>query len=325
MNKTMNVAILGAGKIARKMAETLRAMDDVQLIAVGARDLDRAKAFANDFQVPHAYGSYEEMLCDKTIDLVYIATPHSHHYEHMMLCLEHGKNVLCEKAFTMNAQQAKEVLAFAKEKNLLVAEAIWTRYMPMRKTLDEILEKKLVGEVYGLTANLAYPVSHVERVVNPALAGGALLDVGVYTINFAMMIFGHPISIDGVCTKMGTGVDASNSISLVFEGGKLASLQSSVLCQSNRRGVLFGSKGFIEFDNINNCEAIRVYDSEYQLIEKHEPPKQISGFEYQVKACQKALANGWLECPEMPHSEIIKVMEVMDCLRGKWNILYPGE
>lgn len=321
----MKVGILGAGRIATKMAETLNAMDDAKLYAIASRDKDRAENFAKKYEIPQIYGSYQTMLEDKDIDLVYIATPHSHHFEHMKLCLEYGKHILCEKSFTMNAKQAREILALAKEKKLLVAEAIWTRYMPMRKTLDEILERKPVGEIYALTANLAYPVTHKQRVVDLALAGGALLDVGVYTINFAMMAFGHPLSVDGTCIKTKTGVDETNSISLVYEDGRLASLQSSISCTSDRRGLLFGTKGFIEFENINNCEGIKVYDSEYRLIEQYFPPKQISGFEYQVRACKRAIDQGLLECPEMPHSEIIKVMEVMDTLRAKWGIVYPGE
>ena len=322
----MNVAILGAGNIARKMATTLDQMEHVEAYAVASRDLDKAREFAKKWNIRKAYGSYEEMLSDPDVDLVYVCTPHSFHYEHMMLSLQHGKHVLCEKAFTVNADQAKKVLSYAKEHNLLAAEAIWTRYLPMRLVLDQILERRVIGEPHSLTANLCYPVKGVKRLMDPELAGGALLDLGVYPINFAMMVFGNEIEhIDSNCIKTDSGVDESNCITLTFKGDKMAILHSSMLSTSDRRGAIFGSRGYIEFLNINNCEGINVYDRDYNLVETYKPFKYITGFEHQVEACRKAIEQGELELKQMPHSEIIKVMEVMDSLRLAWGIKYPTE
>lgn len=175
----MNIGILGAGKIAGVMADTINRMTDVKLYAVGSRSWEKANAFANEFAIDKAYGSYEELVSDDAIDLVYIATPHSHHYEQMKLCIEHGRNVLCEKAFTYNAAQAEEIADLAAKKNVYVAEAIWTRYMPSRQMINEILEFGVIGDVRTMTCNLSYPISNIERLTNPELAGGALLDVGV--------------------------------------------------------------------------------------------------------------------------------------------------
>ena len=186
----MKIGILGAGGIAVQMAKTVAGMKDVENYAVAARSLERAQAFAEKYGFSKAYGSYEEMLADPLVDLVYIATPHSHHYLHAKMCLEAGKNVLCEKAFTVNADQARKLFALAKEKNLLITEAIWTRYMPSRKMIDDIISSGVIGEVTAVTANLNYAISEVERIRKPELAGGALLDVGVYTINFASMVLG---------------------------------------------------------------------------------------------------------------------------------------
>lgn len=322
----MKLAILGAGNIARKMAATVNEMEHVEAYAVASRDLQKAQEFAQKWNIRKAYGSYEQMLNDPEIDLVYVCTPHSFHYEHMMVCLEHGKHVLCEKSFTMNAEQARKVLAFGKEKGLLVAEAIWTRYLPMRLVLDQILDRRVIGEPHALTANLCYPIKGVRRLTDPALAGGALLDVGVYTINFAMMVFGDEIeSIESSCVKTDSGVDESNSITLTFKGGKMAVLHSSMVSTSDRRGAIFGSRGYIEFLNINNCEGINVYDKDYNLVETYKPFKFITGFEHQVEACRKAIEEGELELKQMPHSEIIRVMEVMDTLRSQWGVRYPGE
>ncbi len=322
----MKLAILGAGNIARKMAATVNEMDQVEAYAVASRDLAKAREFAQKWNVRKAYGSYEEMLSDPEIDLVYICTPHSLHYEHMMLSLKHGKPVLCEKSFTMNAEQARKVLAYGKEKNLLVAEAIWTRYLPMRLVLDQILERRVIGEPHSLTANLCYPVKGIKRLMDLDLAGGALLDIGVYPINFSMMVFGNEVeNIESSCIKTDGGVDESNSITMTFKGGKMAVLHSSMTCTSDRRGAIFGSRGFIEFLNINNCEGINVYDRDYNLVETYKPFKFITGFEHQVEACRKALEEGQLELKQMPHSEIIKVMEIMDTLRSQWGITFPGE
>ena len=322
----MKMAILGAGNIARKMANTITQMEGIEAYAVASRDLEKAQAFARKWGISKAYGSYEEMLGDKDVELVYVCTPHSFHFQHMMMCLEHGKHVLCEKPFTVNADEARKVFAFAKEKHLLATEGIWTRYLPMRLVLDQILERRIIGDPQSLTANLCYPIKQVPRMTDPALAGGALLDVGVYPINFAMMVFGNKIQhVSSTCTKTETGVDAANSITLTFKNDTMAILHSSMLCNSDRRGMIFGTKGFIEFLNINNCEGINVYDLDYNLIENYKPFKYITGFEHEVEAAQKAIAEGKLECKQMPHSETIQVMEIMDGLRKEWGITYPME
>lgn len=322
----IKVGIIGAGRIAGIMAKTLREMDMVSCHAVAARDYDRANEFAKTYGFCKAYGSYAELVQDEEVQLVYIATPHSHHYEHIKLCLNYGKHVLCEKSFTINEGQAKEVLELAKAKGLLLTEAIWTRYMPMRKTLDEVLESGVIGRPHMLTANLGYLISGKERIMKPELAGGALLDVGIYPLNFAAMAFGTDVkSIVGTAVLTELGVDAQNSMTLVYEDGRMAVLNSSAMGLSDRRGVIYGDKGFVEVENINNCEGIRVYDVNRNLVAAYETPKQISGYEYEVEACVRAIENGDLECPEMPHEETLRMMRWMDELRRQWGMVYPME
>ena len=322
----MKLGILGAGNIARKMAYTVGEMEHVEAYAIASRDLGKAQAFAKEHRVRKAYGSYEELVSDSEVDLVYVATPHSHHYQHMMLALEHNKPVLCEKSFTLNARQAEAVIEYGRSKGLLVAEAIWTRYLPMRLVLDQVLERRVIGEVQALTANLCYPVKEKERIHNPALGGGALLDVGVYPINFAMMVMGNRIEgIESSCIKMESGVDEANAITFTYKGGKMAMLHSSTNALSDRRGMIFGSRGYIEFLNINNCEGINVYDRDYNLVETYKPFKFITGFEHQVEACRLAIAEGAVELKQMPHSEIIAVMKIMDEIRAQWAMVFPGE
>ena len=326
INNKINVAIMGAGNIGGVMAQTLIKMKTARCYAVGSRSKEKAADFAKKFGCKKAYGSYEELVADKKVDLVYIATPHSEHYENARLCIENGKAVLCEKAFTANAAQAEDLIAFAREKKVLIAEAIWTRYMPMLQTIKEVLGSGMIGVPTMLTANLGYVINGVSRLTDPALAGGALLDVGVYTINFASMIFGTEVKkVSSVCTYTKSGVDEQNSITIVFEDGKMAVLNSSMLSLSDRKGIIHGTKGFAVVENVNNFESITVYDSNYNKIEKYNRPKQISGYEYEVEACVNALQNGEIECPQMPHEETIRIMKLMDSLRYEWGIQYPFE
>ena len=319
----VKMGFIGAGTIAVTMANTIKEMDCVEAYAVSARDLKRAQDFAEKYGFQKAYGSYEEMLADKEVQLVYVATPHSHHYKHIKMCLEAGKNMLCEKAFTVNAHQAREVFALAKEKGLLLTEAIWTRYMPSRKMIDDIVASGVIGDVTSLTANLGYVINHVERIKKPELAGGALLDLSVYPINFTRMVFGTNIKEVAAQAVFEGGVDMIDSITITYEDGKMATLQSNAYAATDRKGMIFGSKGYIEVTNINNPERIRVFDKEHKEVAEYFPPKQISGYEYEVEACVRAMENGELECAEMPHEESVQVMELMDGIRESWGYEIP--
>lgn len=324
--KKWNIAILAAGNIAAQMAETLRQMENVNSYAIASRDLKKAQAFAAAHGVEKAFGSYEEMVKDPNVDLVYIASPHSHHYENAKLCLENGKHVLCEKAFAVNRAQADEMVALAKSKKLLITEAIWVRYMPMAKTLKEVVDSGVIGEPTSLTANLGYIIDHIERLQKPELAGGALLDVGVYPLHFAALVFGStPASITSTAMMTDKGVDARNSITLSYADGKMAVLTSSMTSLSDRQGVIYGNKGFIIVENINNFERIDVYDTQRALIASYRQPPQISGYEYEVEACIHAIANQQWECSAIPHNETLQVMGMLDAIRAQWNMVFPCE
>ena len=321
----MNIGILGTGGIAHKMAYTVSKMSGAALTAVGSRSRESSESFAAEFCIKKAYGSYDELASDNALDLIYIATPHSRHFDDCMLCLKNGRNVLCEKAFTANAAQARQVLEYAEEKGLFISDAIWTRFMPMRYTLERLIASGEIGRITSLTANLGYSLAHVERLVKPEFAGGALLDLAVCTINLALMTFGGNIeNIRSACVKNEYGVDSHNSIILTFDDGKTAVLHSNMLANTDRRGIIYGDKGRIEFDNINNCEGISVILNDGS-VSRYETPEQITGYEYEVTASMKAISQGKTECAEMPHSETLRVMEIMDGLRSEWNIRYPFE
>lgn len=320
------IAIIGTGKIAGIMAKTIKKMKNVKCYAVASRDLSRAQAFAKEFGIKKSYGSYEEMMHDSKIDLVYIATPHSEHYDNMRLCIENGKNVLCEKAFTANAKQAEEIFSLAKEKNVFVTEAMWTRYMPMLTTIRGIISSGIIGTPSVLNCNLGYYVVEKERLINPQLAGGALLDLGVYTLNLAAMLFGTDVvKINSSCTMTPSGVDASDSITLLYRDGRMAVLNCTMLGISDRRGVIYGTNGYIEIENINNFESVSVYDKDHKLIKTQAAPKQITGYEYEVMASLEAIDRNATECWEMPHAETLRIMHIMDDLRHEWGVIYPFE
>ena len=328
-----NVAILGAGNIARQMAKTLRLMkargDKVELYAVGSRDKARAEAFAQAEGFAKAYGTHEELLRDDGVDLVYIATPHSHHGEQIEQCVTHGKAVLCEKAFTATAAQAEHALALAKEKGVLVTEAIWTRYVPMRRMLDELLASGAIGTPRVLTANLGYTIYGKERIRRPELAGGALLDVGVYVLNFAAMVFGTQVErMESSVRLMDTGVDMQESITLHDPDGRMAELMATAACNTSRRCWIYGDQGCAEVDNVNNPRRITLYanaNDPASVTRVIDAPPQLTGYEYEVLACLRALETGALECPEMPHAETLRIMRWMDTLRHSWDMRYPFE
>jgi len=322
----LRVGILGAGRIAVIMADTLYRMKGAVPYAVASRDLEKAKKFAKDNKVEVAYGSYEEMLKDPKVDLVYVATPHTMHLAHGKMCIDFGKPVLMEKPFCVNEAQAKELLDYAAEKKVFITEAIWIRYMPMYQTIKDIMESGIIGEPKLLTANLGYEMTFKERLVEPSLAGGALLDVGIYPLNVAYMFFGDDIKkVSSHAVMTDKGVDAQESITIEYNDGRLAVLHTSMLMVSDRMGVIQGTKGFMVIENINNFQSVAVYNDAYKRILYKKCPKQVTGYEYEVKSCKKALKKKELSCPEMPHAETLKLMKAMDDIRKQMNLVYPCE
>ncbi|MDD5973894.1 MAG: Gfo/Idh/MocA family oxidoreductase [Spirochaetales bacterium] len=325
----MKVGIIGCGRIARTMADTINNTKGFELYAVAARDIERANAFKEEFNASVSYGSYEELVSDDNVELVYVATPHSLHKDHMLLCLEHNKPILCEKAFTVNEAEAKEVLDLAKEKGLFVGEAIWTRYMPSRKLIDKIIDEGKIGKVTSITANLGYQISDKERIIDPKLGGGALLDIGIYPLNFALMARNNVNvkALTGVCTKAETGVDLQDSMVLCFEDGSIATIFADAEITSDRRGYIYGTKGYIEVENINNPEVIRVYDNSRNPFMNTEIiiKKDYNGYEYELIEAKKCIEEGKIESEMMSHKETLRVMRFMDAFRASWGVKLSNE
>jgi len=324
MNGVFKVGIVGAGWIAEKAAITLNGLEGFQCYAIASRSLDKAKAFAEQWGVEKAYGSYSELLDDDQVDLVYVATPHSHHYAVTKEALEKGRACLVEKAFMANYAQSKAIVDLAREKKVFLAEAIWTRYQPVVKMVRDLIEEGRIGRMNLITATLGYSMGNKERIWRPDLCGGALLDLGVYTLNFVRMFCDEPIlSIQSQCVKSNTGIDLSNAISLVLGGGILANLQSAANCVGDNIGVIAGTDGNLIIDNVNNPQRITVNGHDRVFVEEITVPKQITGYEYQFVACRDAIAQGLLEPPQMPLEETLYIMQLMDGLRADWGVRYP--
>ena len=272
------VGIIGAGHIARKMAHTLRDMEGVEPYAVASRNQENAEGFASEWGFTRAY--------------------------------EKGKPGLCEKAFTANAEQAETLIRLSKEKQVFLTEAIWTRYMPFSETLRELVDGGTIGRVMMLTANIGYPIAEKERIAKPELCGGALLDIGVYPINFARMLFGSEITgITSACVKGETGVDLQSSITFVYRNHRMAVLQMTAFCANDRQGVISGDKGYIIVDNINNPQLAVVYSVNHEEVARYTCPPQIR--------------EGKIETPCMPHAETLHIMQMLDDLRSEWGVRYP--
>jgi predicted dehydrogenase len=235
-----------------------------------------------------------------------------------------GKPCLVEKAFMANARQTEDILALARERQVFLAEAIWTRYQPVVETVRQLIDSGRIGEPRMVTATLGYSMGNKARIMRPDLCGGALLDLGVYALNFVRMFFPADIvSIDGTCVKSDTGMDLTNTMTLILADGMLCNLQSSAQCVGDNIGVIAGTEGNLIIDNINNPQTITVNGPDRTFVETIRVPQQITGYEYQFLACRQALMDGRLEPIEMPHAETLYIMQLMDGLRRKWGVHYP--
>ena len=347
-NKVLKFAILGCGHIATKMAAAVKTLEKrgmgVECYAVASRSLDKAQKFASEYGFGRAYGSYEELAQYPDVDLIYIATPHSEHYNNILLCLEHNKNLLVEKAFTANALLASEVIALAEEKGVFMSDAMWTRFLPAVQMVKDWILAEKIGKVESVEADFSMPLSHIERLKNPALAGGALLDLGIYSLTFADIfltdpeickvgrdatggncVANHIVQTKTKCVKFHTGVDATDWIDLVYTNGQVAHLKTSMVAPLHNEGVIYGTEGFIRVQNLNDMVEIQLFDVAGTLVESVKPPCIENCYEYEVLGCKAALEMGLKECPEMPHTKTMQIMTQMDSLRAQWGVSFPFE
>ena len=327
MPKKIRCGILGPGGIAHKFAIALKAIPDAEIVAVGSRDHQRANAFADTFNVPHRHGSYIELANNPEVDVIYVATPHPFHKECAILCLKAGKAVLCEKPFTVDADQAEALIACAREHKQFLMEAMWTRFIPIMGKVREWLADGVIGEPRMLTADFGNRVvltveNRKGRLFALELAGGAMLDIGVYTVSLASMIFGTPTKITSLAHIGETGVDEQAAVLLSYGTGQIASLSCAITTRTSQDARIFGTKGAIHIPNFSRATSVtlEVFGKEPLQIEI---PFIENGFEYQILEVINCLRADKLESDVMPLDESLSIIKTMDVARAQWGLEYP--
>lgn len=323
--KKIRWGILSTGGIAHEFARKSLITPGAELVAVGSRTVEAAEAFGAEFQIPHRHGSYEALAADPDVDIIYVATPHNLHYANARLCLEAGKSALVEKAFTLNAVQAADLVALARQKHLFLMEAMWTRFLPAMDKVRELVQSGAIGELRMVKADLGFRAEYRPewRLLNRNLAGGALLDVGCYVVSFASMLLGSPTKVNGISHIGQTGVDEQSVILLGYPEGRLAVLNCAVRTDSSRDGWVLGTDGSL------NLRPLFAWTNHITLKpasgkERHFHFRNI-GFQYEIAEAMRCLRSGLLESPLMPLDESVDIMRTLDTLRQQAGLRYPEE
>lgn len=322
-----NWGIIGTGGIAHAFAKDLALLDGHAVHAVGSRNLKTAQNFATEFNATKAYGSYEELVNDDTIDAVYVATPHPWHVENVILALNAQKPVLCEKPFAVNAIEAKEMIAAAKENNVAIMEAMWARFLPHYAKIREIVASGVLGQITTIHADHGQRLAdqNIPRLVEPSLAGGALLDLGIYPISFAHMVLGIPTSITANAVLTAKGVDAQTSIILNYPQGAQAILNTTMIVQTPCTAVIAGLDGYLEVDRtFYNPTSMRV--TLYDGTVTEYPNSYIGhGLREQAAEFARVVKSGEKESPILIAADTVAIMEIMDSVRALIGLKYPNE
>ena len=326
MADTIRWGILAPGKIARRFAEGLTALPDARLVAVGSRSEERAKAFGREFGAAKCYGSYEELVADPEVDAIYVSSLHTGHAGHSILALEAGKAVLCEKPFAVNAAEARKVVETARRRRVFCMEAMWTRFLPNMVRLRRLLQEKVIGEPRMLTADFGFRCdgNPSSRLMDPALGGGGLLDVGIYPISLAFMIFGTPARISAVAHIGETGVDEQTAVLMGFPRGEIAACLTAVRTTTPQLAILMGTAGRVELDrNWWRGGDLGVFLS--GETRRLECPLTGNGYNYEAAEVSGCLREGKLESDVLGLDESVRIMEAMDEVRRQIGLRYPLE
>ena len=325
-SETVHWGILGPGNIAKQFATGLQAVSGAKLLAVGSRTQEKADAFADLYGAPKRHSSYEALAADPEVDVIYIATPHPGHKEAALLCIEHGKAVICEKPFTINAKEAEEIITAARAKGVFVMEAMWSRFFPAMAHVRKLLSDGAIGEVRMLQADFGFrtDVNPSGRLFDLALGGGGLLDVGVYPISLASMIFGTASQVTGLAHMGETGVDEQAAIVLGYPGGALASLTTGIRINTPHEAFILGTDGHIKLHGPWWKPATLTVNSGGKSEEVTIPFNSV-GMNYEADEVNQCLRAGKTESALMPLDETLAIMKTMDTLRAQWGLKYPME
>ena len=335
--KVHNWGILAPGNIARSFAKALSFVENARLISVASRDIDRAQNFAKEFDVAKVAANYGALIADPDIDIIYIASPHHLHAEQSTACLEAGKAVLCEKPMTVNFREAQAVIAVAEQHQQFYMEAVWTRFLPIYQKIQAWIDEGKIGDVEMVQASFGFamPFDEHGRCFNAELAGGCLLDMGIYPITFAQLILGHapddatgPSNIAALGHVGNTGVDERTGIVLQYPGGKIATLNTSLKTNTSGDAWIFGSKGNIHVPSFWSAQSATIFTGDtlpYSKVDTTDYPHKINGYEYEIVEAQRCLEKGLLQSPTMSWSQSLAVIEIMDEVRRQIDLKYPFE
>jgi predicted dehydrogenase len=319
--------ILGTGNIARSFATGVSTVDDAEVLAVGSRSQATADAFGDEFNVPRRYPTYEALVADPDIDAVYVSSPHTQHKDNSLLCIEAGKAVLCEKPFTINAAEAEAIINRAREKNVFVMEAMWTRFLPVIARVRQLVAEGALGDIRLVTADFGFRAQFdpQHRLFNPELGGGALLDVGIYPISLASMVLGQPERISSLAHLGDSAVDELAGIVFSYPGGKMAVISASIAVATPIRALIAGTEGHIEieppfFFTTSFTLSLKGRDPEIVQI-----PYEGNGYPHEIKEVGACLRAGKLQSDIMPLDETLAIMRTMDSIREQWGLRYPSE
>lgn len=323
----MKIGFIGCGKMAEKMALVVKNLKDYELYACAARDLARATNFKNKYGFKVAYGNYEELVKDKEVDLVYISVVTKAHYETMMLSIKNHKCVVCEKPFTVNSIESKEVIQEARKNKVFLAEAIWTRYMPIKNKIIKELDNLAIGTPYLFLAKIGYKIFDNERMQDP-MGGGVLLDCGVYPINFVRMFARKSMrEFEANCTLTSSGVDDLDMIRFKLNEATHALLMNTMRSNIDLSAYIYGTNGYMKFDNVNNPKRVEIYSNDRppKFIKAIEANKELTGYEYQWIEFYECIKKGMIESQSMPLDETQYIMELLDSIRDKAGIKFSNE
>lgn len=326
--RTIKWGIIGAGGISATFATALKQMEYTELAAIASRDLSKAKEFAGRFNIGKAYGSYEELAKDPDIDVIYVGTPHTEHKPNAELCIKNGKSVLCEKPFTLNGKETKYLMDLAKEHKVFLMEAMWTKFLPVTKKVKEWLAEGKIGKVKKLQVGFGFTVPYNEssRLYNYALAGGALLDAGVYPITYAVHLMGKlPVQVSSAAVFLENGVDEQNCILFKFDNDVLAMISSGINAEVGKEAIIIGDKGRIVVKNFWTADKAVIYDREGRETETFKEEGRINGYEFEAYEVNECIRNGKFESSTNPLKDTLDVMGIMDGIRDEWGLKYKQE
>ncbi len=322
--------ILGAGRIARKFAADLKLVEDAELVAIGSRNIENAKLFAAEFSCKYFHDSYEALVTNEDVDVIYVATPHSHHHAHTILCINNGKAVLCEKAFAINTRQAQEMINLASEKKIFLMEAMWTKFLPHYKKMQSLLQEKKLGDVKSVLLSFGFKpwADAPARLLDPVLGGGSLLDIGVYNVFMALSVLGKPDVINATMSPAKNGVDLQLAITFNYDNGTMAQLFSSfasnVPIQANINGTAASLMVSSKFFDQSATLILQQHESNTTTKVKVKKEKGL-GYQLEARHVNECLKKGLTESPVMTHADTLLLMETMDEIRRKAGIHYPAD